>query len=209
MTTPDPLAGRDVGAVLFDCDGTLVDTMPVHREVWAQILARYDFVITDEWWDEWANVPLLPMVREVIPGASPQFAEELNLEATDMFMDLLHRIEPIEPVIELMEKNASIAACQPKILQYDKRDHFEYAGACGGWIDQLGYPFSRGRVFDDCEKDRGQYDDACPIFWASGAALLIRSTSFWEAGGLDPFFFAHMEEIDLCWRLQEIGRAHV
>ena len=104
MATPDPLAGRNVGAVLFDCDGTLVDTMPVHREVWAQILARYDFVITDEWWEEWANVPLLPMVREVIPGASPQFAEELNLEATDMFMELLHRIEPIEPVIELARR---------------------------------------------------------------------------------------------------------
>lgn len=107
--------------------------------------------------------------------------------------------------VDLLEKDRTIAACQPKILQYIQRDHFEYAGACGGWIDQWGYPFSRGRVFDDCEKDLGQYDEACPLFWASGAAFLVRATAFWEAGGLDPFFFAHMEEIDLCWRLHALG----
>jgi GT2 family glycosyltransferase len=111
----------------------------------------------------------------------------------------------IEPVIELMEGHPAIAACQPKIHSFNKRDEFEYAGASGGWIDALGYPFSRGRLFDTLEKDEGQYDDAVPVFWASGAALFIRSKCFHEAGGFDPYFFAHQEEIDLCWRLQRMG----
>lgn len=111
----------------------------------------------------------------------------------------------IEPVIELMEGNAAIAACQPKIRSYNKRDEFEYAGASGGWIDALGYPFSRGRLFDTLEQDKDQYNDAVPVFWASGAALFIRSKLFHETGGFDPYFFAHQEEIDLCWRLQRKG----
>lgn len=108
----------------------------------------------------------------------------------------------IEPVIELMEIQKTAAACQPKILSYHDRHSFEYAGAAGGWIDHLGYPFSRGRVFDICETDNGQYDDTAPVFWASGAAMFIRAGLFHKAGGFDEYFFAHMEEIDLCWRLQ-------
>lgn len=111
----------------------------------------------------------------------------------------------IEPVIALMESNQRIAACQPKILSYHQRDCFEYAGASGGWIDSLGYPFSRGRVFDTIEKDEGQYDDPAPVFWASGAALFVKATLFHESGGFDADFFAHQEEIDLCWRLQNMG----
>ena len=111
----------------------------------------------------------------------------------------------IEPVIELMEADKSIAACQPKILSFTNRGQFEYAGASGGWIDMLGYPFMRGRIFDDCENDTRQYDDAQACFWASGAAFFVRSTAFQETGGLDEFFFAHQEEIDLCWRLQLAG----
>ena len=111
----------------------------------------------------------------------------------------------IEPVIDLMEKDISIAACQPKILSADHPDHFEYAGASGGWIDKLGYPFSRGRIFDTVEKDHGQYDDPVPVFWASGAAFFIRSKLFHETGGFYEPFFAHQEEIDLCWRLQRAG----
>lgn len=88
-------------AVLFDCDGTLVDTMPVHREVWHQLFLRYDFVITDEWWEAWANLPLLPMVRHVIPDATPELAEELNVEAMAMYNEMLHKIEPLEHVIEV------------------------------------------------------------------------------------------------------------
>jgi GT2 family glycosyltransferase len=108
-------------------------------------------------------------------------------------------------MVSLLEQDATIAACQPKILSYDKQDEFEYAGACGGWIDRLGYPFARGRVFDHLEKDTGQYDQSVPIFWASGAAMFIRSAVFKKLGGFDPYFFAHQEEIDLCWRIQLAG----
>lgn len=111
----------------------------------------------------------------------------------------------IEPIIALMEADATIAACQPKIRSFLHKDYFEYAGAGGGWIDRLGYPFARGRVFDTLEKDEGQYEDNCPVFWASGAAFFVRSQCFHEAGGFNAYFFAHMEEIELCWRLQEFG----
>ena len=111
----------------------------------------------------------------------------------------------IEPVVEMMENNKGIGACQPKLLQQQNRDHFEYSGACGGWLDRLGYPFARGRIFDVCEPDHGQYDDAAPIFWASGAAMFVRAELYHELGGLDDFFFAHQEEIDFCWRLQRKG----
>jgi GT2 family glycosyltransferase len=111
----------------------------------------------------------------------------------------------IEPIIDLMEKDKAIAACQPKILSYNQKDSFEYAGAAGGWIDAFGYPFSRGRVFDVCEKDNHQYEDVQQIFWATGAAMFVRSAAFHEANGFDVFFFAHMEEIDLCWRMQLAG----
>jgi len=111
----------------------------------------------------------------------------------------------IEPVIELMEKDAAIAACQPKIMCYNNRKYFEFAGGCGGWLDVLGYPFARGRIFDVLEEDKGQYDDAVPCFWASGAAMFVKAAAYHAAGGLDEFFFAHQEEIDFCWRLQLAG----
>lgn len=111
----------------------------------------------------------------------------------------------LEPVIALMEEDHQIGACQPKVLSYYRKDSFEYAGAAGGWIDALGYPFARGRVFDELEKDEGQYDREAAVFWASGAALFIRATLFHQCGGFDGYFFAHMEEIDLCWRLQLLG----
>jgi len=111
----------------------------------------------------------------------------------------------IEPVISLMDNDETIGAAQPKILSYHNKQFFEYAGAAGGWIDCLGYPFARGRVFDVCEKDEHQYDDAAKIFWTGGAAMFIRAEAFHKAGGFDNYFFAHMEEIDLCWRLQLSG----
>ena len=111
----------------------------------------------------------------------------------------------ITPVITMMERDKNIAACQPKIISYKNKDAFEYAGASGGFIDRLGYPFSRGRVFDHCEKDNGQYDQPMPVFWATGAAMFVRSSVFHEAGGFDEYFFAHQEEIDLCWRMQRMG----
>jgi GT2 family glycosyltransferase len=111
----------------------------------------------------------------------------------------------MEPVIRLMQDYPTIGACQPKIRSYSNGRQFEYAGACGGWIDKLGYPFSRGRVFDEVEEDNGQYDSVQPCFWASGAALFVRSKLYHGLGGFDEYFFAHQEEIDFCWRLQMAG----
>lgn len=111
----------------------------------------------------------------------------------------------LSPIIQYMEKHREIGACQPKIKSLKEPHKFEYAGAAGGWIDQLGYPFCKGRIFDTVETDHHQYDDAGPIFWASGAAFVVRKQIFDEAGGFDRDFFAHMEEIDLCWRIQKMG----
>ena len=112
----------------------------------------------------------------------------------------------LTPLIEFMDAHPEAAACQPKLLSIYNRDQFEYAGACGGYLDRYGYPFCRGRIFDTVEDDNGQYDYATSILWATGAALMIRSTDYWACGGLDGRFFAHNEEIDLCWRLRIRGR---
>ena len=111
----------------------------------------------------------------------------------------------IPPVISLMEDDKKIAACQPKLLSFSDKTKFEYAGAAGGYIDRYGYPFCRGRIFNSIEKDAGQYNDVTEIFWASGACMFIRSNLFHEVKGFDEDFFAHMEEIDLCWRLKNSG----
>lgn len=111
----------------------------------------------------------------------------------------------VEPVIELMESNLSIGACQPKILTHEKPNVFEYAGASGGWLDRFGYPFARGRIFNTLEEDKEQYNQAQQCFWASGAAMFVRSDMYHVLGGLDEYFFAHQEEIDFCWRLQLAG----
>lgn len=111
----------------------------------------------------------------------------------------------IRPVIDLMESDATIAACQPKLRSYYHPEQFEYAGAAGGYIDLYGYPFCRGRVFLHLEDDNGQYDDVHEVFWATGACLFVKARLFHEFGGLDNDFFAHMEEIDFCWRLKNAG----
>lgn len=111
----------------------------------------------------------------------------------------------LPPLLSLLNGNAMIAAAQPKIKSFASRDKFEYAGAAGGFIDSLGYPFCRGRLFDTVEEDKGQYDDEREVFWASGACFIIRSELFHRAGRFDEDFFAHMEEIDLCWRLKRAG----
>ena len=115
------------------------------------------------------------------------------------------RTDWLSPLISYMDAHPEVAACQPKILSYRKPELFEYAGASGGFIDKNGYPFCRGRIFSTVEKDTHQYDDPLPIFWATGAALFIRLEEYRKAGGLDGSFFAHMEEIDLCWRLRSRG----
>ncbi|MFT4092294.1 MAG: glycosyltransferase family 2 protein [Niabella sp.] len=111
----------------------------------------------------------------------------------------------IEPMVAMLEQDKEIAACQPKLLSYHHPEFFEYAGAAGGWLDHYGYPFAMGRVFDFSEADHGQYNEPGAIFWASGAALFIRAKIFHEAEGFDNYFFAHQEEIDLCWRIQLLG----
>ncbi|MEQ8906479.1 glycosyltransferase family 2 protein [Ekhidna sp.] len=111
----------------------------------------------------------------------------------------------INPLVSFLDSNPEYAACQPKIKDYNHRALFEYAGASGGFIDSLGYPYCRGRIFDELEADSGQYNDPIDIFWSSGACMLIRSEVFFNARGFDQDFFAHMEEIDLCWRIQSMG----
>lgn len=112
----------------------------------------------------------------------------------------------LTPLTEFMDNNPAVAACQPKLLAETDRDAFEYAGACGGFLDRYGYPFCRGRIFDTVEKDNGQYDYEAEILWTTGACMMIRSADFRQAGGFDARFFAHSEEIDLCWRLRLMGR---
>ncbi len=111
----------------------------------------------------------------------------------------------ISPIIDLMDSNKKIAACQPKIKAYYNKTLFEHAGAAGGYIDKFGYPFCRGRILDKLEVDNGQYDQAKQVFWATGACLFVRSDVYKQSGGLDEDFFAHMEEIDMCWRINNLG----
>ncbi len=110
-----------------------------------------------------------------------------------------------KPVVEMMESDENVAACQPKIKSWHRKNEFEYAGACGGYLDKYGYLFCRGRIFYTVEEDEGQYDENAEIFWASGACLFVRADLYHQSGGLDDDFFAHMEEVDLCWRLRNMG----
>ena len=142
-------------------------------------------------------------------GFAQGYNEALKLVESDYYVLLNSDVEVsggwLQPMIDLLENDKNIAACQPKILSYNNNRVFEYAGAAGGWLDKYGYPFAKGRVFDIVEEDKGQYDQSEPIFWASGAALFIRSAVFHEMKGFDEYFFAHQEEIDLCWRIQLAG----
>jgi GT2 family glycosyltransferase len=154
-----------------------------------------------------------PEIRIIQNNANGGFARGYN-EAlaevdADYYVLLNSDIEVtsgwIDPVIDLMEKDPAIAACQPKLISYYEREMFEYAGAAGGFIDKLGYPFCRGRLFQSIENDTGQYDDIKEIFWATGACMFVRADVFRKLGGLDERFFAHMEEIDFCWRVKNEG----
>lgn len=154
-----------------------------------------------------------PQIKIIISPVNYGFAkgynDALKLITADYYVLLNSDVEVdkgwMEPVIELMESDKLIAACQPKILSYADKQKFEYAGASGGWIDSFGYPFARGRMFDTCETDSGQYNSIEQIFWATGACLFVRAEAFHAVAGFDEYFFAHQEEIDLCWRLQHAG----
>ena len=112
----------------------------------------------------------------------------------------------LTPIQTIFKRDPQIAAVQPKILDFNRRNYFEFAGAAGGFLDNLGYPYCRGRIFENIEKDHGQYNDEIEIFWASGCCFFIRSADFWAQNGFDARFFAHQEEIDLCWRLKNSGK---
>ena len=154
-----------------------------------------------------------PTVRLIRLDDNYGFAEGYNkalLQVEAEYVVLLNsdvEVTPnwLVPMVDFMDTHPEVAACQPKILSYKHRSFFEYAGAAGGFIDQLGYPFCRGRIFNNIEGDNGQYNDPISIFWGTGAALLIRQQVYNKVGGLDGRFFAHMEEIDLCWRLRSRG----
>ncbi len=154
-----------------------------------------------------------PSVKIIINASNGGYAKGYNDALKQIYAEYFVLINSdievtdgwLSPIIDLMDSDKKIAACQPKLLDYKKRNTFEYAGASGGFIDNLGYPFCRGRIFDDIEQDKGQYNDAIEVFWATGACLFVRASHYNEVGGLDEDFFAHQEEIDLCWRLKNKG----
>jgi len=158
-----------------------------------------------------------PTVRLITFDKNYGFAEGYNkaLSSIDseyavlLNSDVEVTSEWLTPLVDYMDHHPEVCACQPKICSYYHKEQFEYAGAAGGYIDKYGYPFCRGRLFNIVEKDNGQYDSPKQIFWASGAALFIRLKDFFSVGGLDASFFAHMEEIDLCWRLNLYGHSIV
>ena len=142
-------------------------------------------------------------------GYAKGYNDALKTLSEAVFVLLNSDVEVTEnwlvPILSAFKNDTNLAAAQPKILDYNNKGSFEYAGAAGGFIDRLGYPFCRGRIFDTLEKDEGQFDDIKEIFWATGACLFIKKRAFQEVGGFDEDFFAHQEEVDLCWRLQQKG----
>lgn len=155
-----------------------------------------------------------PEIRTIVLDKNYGFAEGYNkafkqVEA-EYYLLLNSDVDVPEgwlaPLLDFMESHPEAAACQPKLRAIKDRESFEYAGAAGGFIDKYGYPFCRGRIFETVEKDHGQYDRNMEILWATGACMMVRSKDYWDAGGLDGRFFAHNEEIDLCWRIRLLGR---
>jgi len=156
------------------------------------------------------NFPQIRIIQNLVNGGFAKgYNDALKQVQADYYILLNSDIEVtqgwIKPVIDLMESDVMIAACQPKLRSYHQPEKFEYAGAAGGYIDKFGYPFCRGRVFMDVEDDSGQYDNVQEVFWATGACMFVRAELFHRFGGFDNDFFAHMEEIDYCWRLKNSG----
>lgn len=156
------------------------------------------------------NFPQVKLIVNAVNGGFAQgYNDALQHISADYYVLLNSDVEVtenwIQPVVDLMEADPTIAACQPKIRAYNEQEKFEYAGASGGYIDKYGYPFCRGRIFHITEEDKGQYNDVHEVFWASGACMFVRANLYHQSGGLDADFFAHMEEIDLCWRLKNRG----
>lgn len=156
------------------------------------------------------NFPSVRIIRNPSNGGFAKgYNDALSQVDSEYFILLNSDVEVtegwMEPVIALLDSDKNIAAAQPKIRAFHDREKFEYAGAAGGFIDKWGFPFCRGRIFDTYETDSGQYNDSREVFWATGASLFVRASAWKEIGGLDEDFFAHMEEIDLCWRMRNRG----
>ncbi|PZD77240.1 glycosyltransferase family 2 protein [Mesonia sp. K7] len=149
------------------------------------------------------------IINKVNGGYAKGYNDALKQVKEDIYILLNSDIEVTKgwllPIKTLFESHPHVVAAQPKILDYKRKNYFEYAGAAGGFIDKMGYPFCRGRIFDTIEEDQGQYDTEIPIFWASGACLAVRREVFEKLNGFDEDYFAHQEEIDLCWRIHNLG----
>lgn len=157
-----------------------------------------------------ANYPQVGIIRlDKNYGFADGYNRALRQIEADYFCLLNSDVEVtagwVETITSFMDTHPDVAVCQPKLLSQTAKNQFEYAGACGGFIDKFGYPFCRGRMFSTLEKDEGQYDQPCDIFWATGACMFVRSEIYRKLGGLDADFFAHMEEIDFCWRVKNAG----
>jgi GT2 family glycosyltransferase len=186
---------------------SLVNHIPANATIYLADNASTDDSITYTK-QYFPNIKIIALDKNY--GYAKGYNEALKHIDADYFVLLNNDVEVrpkwIERVVSEMEKDPAIAAAQPKLLQYKNPTTFEYAGAAGGYIDQLGYVFCKGRLFEQAEVDMGQYQQTSTIFWASGACMFIKSVDFFEAGGFDDDFFAHMEEVDLCWRLQLLGK---
>ena len=199
---PSVLAHSDAADVVVADNGSTDDSLPFLREHYPQVR----LIALDK------NYGFAEGYNRAIAGLTPDTSPDRRGEY-DYYVLLNSDVECtpgwLEPVVDMMDADPQIAIAQPKLLMYDQKDTFEYAGGAGGFIDRYGYPFCRGRLFSTLEKDHGQYDDECDIFWATGACMFV-SASVWKAlGGLDGDFFAHMEEIDFCWRTHLAGyRVH-
>lgn len=207
---------QDIAVVILNYNGVeylrkFLPTVLLHSPVGAQIIVA-DNASTDQSVDVLTNeFPSVKIIRNKHNGGFAAGYNETLFHVHAKFFVLLNsdvEVTPhwIEPVITTMEADELIAAAQPKIRAFHRRDEFEYAGAAGGYIDKWGFPFCRGRIFDTYEKDQGQYDDTREVFWATGACLFMRSSEWQRVNGFDGDFFAHMEEIDLCWRLRNSGK---
>lgn len=206
----------DVAVIILNWNGE-----KLLREFLPQVIATTDssvarIIVVDNGSTDSSRAVLendFPEVEHIFFNENYGFAEGYNkaIKLTDykytvlLNSDVATASSWVNVLYDFMESHPEVGACQPKILSYSNFAKFEYAGAAGGFLDRNGYPFCRGRIFDNCEDDKGQYDSDMEVFWASGACLMVRSDLYCKVGGLDTAFFAHMEEIDLCWRIQLEG----
>lgn len=199
----------------YNCKHLLEDFLPKILDTTPNSKDYNVFVVdnasTDGTW-EWlrGNFPQTSAIQIAVnQGFTNGYKESLALIKADYYVLISSDVEVapnwLEPAIAVLDSDPNIAVVQPKIRSYHEREKFEYAGASGGYLDKLCYPFCRGRIFYSMEEDHGQYDEVDEIFWASGACFFIRADVYHKTGGLDDDFYAHMEEIDLCWRIRNLG----